>query len=456
LTIFPEPTFVGEDCLTLNIQRPSFVTAQSKLPVLVWIYSGGFEQGSTQQADFAHIVDESIALDHPVIVVQMNWRVSAFGFLAGKELQEDGSTNLGLRDQRLALQWIAENIEAFGGDPSKVTIWGESAGGMSVFDHMMINGGDNTYHGRPLFRGGIMNSGASAPALSVDSAVAQKVYDVVAGNAGCASSTDSLECLRGVPYETFLNATAGIPGIFNRDGVALSFTPRPDSSDDFFTVSPDQVVHSKDPQVARVPILSGTEEDEGTLFALALYRATDTEGLVRVLNQIVPGTPASILRKITTFYSKDPTLESPAANQLYEGFKRNAAISGDFVFTFQHRAVLSALADILPVWSWVSTYGRELPFLGTFHGSDIMMLATRQPSTIYHDLLQYFISFVYYLDPNVLPRVKGGKKLLEWPRYLGSRKDIIQFTKDGEKLAKDDVRDEAFECFLSQMSQLRW
>ena len=78
------------------------------------------------------------AAGHPVIYVEVNYRVSGFGFLAGSELQKDGSTNLGLRDQRLGLQWVAENIAAFGGDPDKVTIWGESAGAISVFDQTII------------------------------------------------------------------------------------------------------------------------------------------------------------------------------------------------------------------------------------------------------------------------------------------------------------------------------
>lgn len=113
----------GEDCLTLNVQRPSKVSPWEKLPVLIWIYGGGFTQGSTQEQDATPIVQKSVALGKPLLYVQMNYRVSGFGFLAGKELQQDGSTNLGLRDQRAALHWVNENIAAFGGDPDRVTIW---------------------------------------------------------------------------------------------------------------------------------------------------------------------------------------------------------------------------------------------------------------------------------------------------------------------------------------------
>lgn len=149
---------------------------------------------------------ESATLGHGVIFVAVNYRLSGFGWLAGKELQAEGSTNLGLKDQRKGLEWVAENIAAFGGDPEKVTIWGESAGAISVFDHMIVNSGDNTYNGKPLFRGAISDSGSIVPAVDVDHPKAQAVYDTVVNAAGCSGSSDSLACLRSLDYETFESA----------------------------------------------------------------------------------------------------------------------------------------------------------------------------------------------------------------------------------------------------------
>lgn len=123
-------TNAGEDCLTININRPSTATSSSKLPVLFWIYGGGFEAGSAGMYDGSSIVRKSISLKQDVIYVAVAYRLGGFGFLAGQDLAKEGNTNLGLRDQRLGLQWVQDNIAAFGGDPSKVTIWGESAGGM--------------------------------------------------------------------------------------------------------------------------------------------------------------------------------------------------------------------------------------------------------------------------------------------------------------------------------------
>lgn len=82
----------------------------------------GFEFGSTQTYDGSTFVQKSIALDEPVLYVAVNYRVGGFGFLAGQEVTNDGSTNLGLRDQRLGLQWVQDNIAAFGGDPTKVNL----------------------------------------------------------------------------------------------------------------------------------------------------------------------------------------------------------------------------------------------------------------------------------------------------------------------------------------------
>lgn len=113
----------SEDCLTIDVQRPATATANSKLPVLFWIFGGGFELGSTQLYDGSNIVQKSIALGEPIIWVAVNYRVGGFGFLPGKEIKADGASNLGLKDQRLGLEWVQENIAAFGGDPTKVTIW---------------------------------------------------------------------------------------------------------------------------------------------------------------------------------------------------------------------------------------------------------------------------------------------------------------------------------------------
>lgn len=119
-------TTQSEDCLTVTIQRPANTASDAKLPVIFWIYGGAFELGWSSMYDGQNFVRRSVFLGQPVIYVAVNYRVGGLGFLAGRDLAAEGSTNLGLRDQRKALEWVQENIGAFGGDPDKVTIWGES------------------------------------------------------------------------------------------------------------------------------------------------------------------------------------------------------------------------------------------------------------------------------------------------------------------------------------------
>lgn len=116
---------VGEDCLNVNVVRPQGIDHNAKLPVLVWIYGGGYNQGSNRDPEFntSFLLQTSLDIGHPIVIVSINYRLSGFGFLAGAQVQAQGATNLGLRDQWKALEWIQENIGGFGGDPKKVTIW---------------------------------------------------------------------------------------------------------------------------------------------------------------------------------------------------------------------------------------------------------------------------------------------------------------------------------------------
>jgi carboxylesterase type B len=191
-TLFPS----AEDCLTINVIKPTSATATSKLPVVVWIFGGGFELGSPAMYDGVTIVQRSIELGEPVIYVSMNYRLSAFGFLASAEVRAAGVGNLGLQDQRQAFRWVQNYIGAFGGDPTKVTIWGESAGAISAALHMVANDGDN----EGLFRAAFMESGSPIPVGPVENG--QKYYDAIVEQTGCSTASDTLECLRTVPYAT--------------------------------------------------------------------------------------------------------------------------------------------------------------------------------------------------------------------------------------------------------------
>ncbi|HEU5268044.1 MAG TPA: carboxylesterase family protein, partial [Jatrophihabitans sp.] len=125
------PRTNAEDCLFLNVQRATGVTAGRKLPVYVFIHGGGLVNGSSNQASGNKIVRLTNA-----VVVSMNYRLGVFGFLGLPGLSNAGQGNYGFLDQQAALQWVQRNLAAFGGDPAKVTLGGESAGAFSVCGHL--------------------------------------------------------------------------------------------------------------------------------------------------------------------------------------------------------------------------------------------------------------------------------------------------------------------------------
>ncbi len=153
---FADGLTMGEDCLTLDVIRPANVKPGDNLPVFVWIYGGGFKAGGSADPRYntSFMIRNSMEMNMPIITVMPNYRTMGFGLLASKEVAEAGLGNIALFDQRLALKWIHENIQAFGGDPTKVTIAGESAGGTSVgYQLVAFNGKSDG-----LFRSAIMES----------------------------------------------------------------------------------------------------------------------------------------------------------------------------------------------------------------------------------------------------------------------------------------------------------
>jgi triacylglycerol lipase len=442
----------GEDCLVINVQRPAGTTADSKLPVLFWIFGGGFEIGWNSMYDGSGWVKESVTEGKPIIFVAVNYRVAGFGFLPGAEILADGSSNLGLLDQRLGLQWVADNIAAFGGDPDKVTIWGESAGAISVFDQMALYDGDINYKGKPLFRAGIMNSGSVVPADPVDCPKGQIVYDTVVASAGCSSASDTLECLREVPYETLLNATNSVPGLLSYSSVALSYLPRPDGT--VLTASPEVLV--AEGKYAKVPFIIGDEEDEGTIFALFQSNITTTAQLTTYFLDFFfhDATEAQIEALIAT-YPDTITDGSPFRTGIlydwYPQYKRIAAILGDLVFTLSRRAFLSLANSVnpsVPSWSYLSSFDYGTPFLGTFHGSDILQVFFGiLPNYASASFQAYYLSFVYTMDPN------NGTSYIDWPRWSTSN-ELLNTYATGAILIKDDFRTDTYDFLLDNIASL--
>ncbi|KAL1907287.1 hypothetical protein Sste5344_006919 [Sporothrix stenoceras] len=245
---------VSEDCLYLNVVRPAGIDATAELPVAVWIHGGGLRMGGSadKRYNLTFIVENSVEQGTPIIGVSINYRLSAFGFLAGQQVRDAGLTNIGFRDQRLALHWIQENIAAFGGAPDKVVIWGESSGAESVSAQTLA------YNGRDdgLFRGVIGESGfggfiARYPGNLNATNKQQENYDQLVSRTSCEEDTDTLDCLRRLPF-------AEIDKVLSTENG--SFPPVLDG--DFIADFPHNQL--RDGRFVRVPVLIGCNSDEGS------------------------------------------------------------------------------------------------------------------------------------------------------------------------------------------------
>ncbi|KAI1312579.1 carboxylesterase [Xylaria venustula] len=207
----PQRTVNGsEDCLYLGLySRPWKNDEDEPLrPVIVTFYGGGFIQGSasfTLPPSAYPILNVSDASD--MIFVYPNYRVNAFGFLPGREIARDpySDANAGLLDQDFALRWTRKYIARFGGDPDRITVWGQSAGGGSVLAQVIADHGGQ----EPLFRQALASSPFWPKTHRVDAPEAQWRYDALANMTGCAGA-ESLACLKSADVQTIRDASLAI------------------------------------------------------------------------------------------------------------------------------------------------------------------------------------------------------------------------------------------------------
>lgn len=435
----------SEDCLTLDIIKPAVIGPDVKLPVAVWFFGGGFQFGGTAKTNGIPVVLRSLELGEPIIFVVMNYRLNAFGFLASQEVKDAGIGNLGLHDQRAALRWVQEHIGSFGGDPTKVTIWGQSAGAMSVSLQLVANEGNP----EGLFRGAIMQSGAPLPMGGVT--LGQKHYDDLVIRTSCLHVEDTLDCLRHAPYETLKAAIGTSMGIFDYTSMALSWIPRPDGT--FIQSSPVDML--QDGRVARVPVINGVVNDEATLFTLSLSGIRTESELRRYLQHFhLPDATEEEVDRLLELYPDDPAQGSPygtgEANQVTPQWKRLSSIQGDLVFQAPRRMFLKSLSPGQNTWSYLSKLFDGFPDLGTAHSSDLVNVFGGGI------MADYFIRFINTLDPN---GSSSPRAQVKWPRYDTEQPRLLTFLPEYEDpsviVTDDDFRNEQTEFFVGLAGRYR-
>lgn len=251
----------SEDCLYLNVWTPAG-SSSSRLPVMFWIHGGAYQLG----AGSAPLYDGQKLAERGVVVVTINYRLGPLGFLALPQLTEESghgsSGNYGLLDQQAAMRWVKKNISAFGGDPRRVTIFGESAGAMSVCTQMTS----------PLSKG-LFQQVISESSLFIDRGLlmhatrplvqAERIGQRYATNLGCGGATDVLAAMRAKPVDELISKhLLEGPGLFLSDALFMPVI------DGYVLPQEPGDVFARGEQSA-VPLLIGSNSEEGNLFTFA-------------------------------------------------------------------------------------------------------------------------------------------------------------------------------------------
>ncbi|KAJ6469752.1 Alpha/Beta hydrolase protein [Mycena vitilis] len=398
---------ISEDCLTISVLKPA--PDGHDLPVIVWFHGGGFEIGDSSDTIMNSILERSVRLGKPVVVVVPNYRVNAFGFLAGKEVKAAGVGNLGLRDQQFALEWVQQHITAFGGNPNHVIMFVHlHSDRHTVGMHLVASYAEHT----SLFHGAFMESGAAASMPHITEGQPQYDHLVVATN--CTDATDSLDCLRHAPFDTLMLAINQTPNIFSYSSLGNVWKPRVDGDflkqDPFIALS--RGLHAK------VPIIAGDCDDEGTLFSLSnMNITTDQEFLDYMHSNYLPRASKADIMALGVMYPSDHASGSPfgtgLSNAVTPEFKRLAAVQGDIIFHGPRRNLLSKVSTAQNAWGYLYERGKSVPLLGSSHCADLQVWLARNTTDFFG--IDTFIQFITALDPNI--PANGELNAIAWPKW---------------------------------------
>ncbi len=273
--VFRDPA-PSEDCLYLNVWTPG-ASPTAKLPVMVWIYGGGFQAGATSEPrqDGEHLAHKG------VVVVSMNYRLGIFGFFSHPELTKESphhaSGNYGLLDQAAALQWVRKNIAAFGGDPENVTIFGESAGSFSVSAQMASPVSRGLFHRAIGESGAFFGRTLPAKALSESEQDGAKFAQSIGAN--------TLDKLRAMTSQETLDAA-------RKDKNAFRFGPNVDGY--FFPESPAEIY--AEGNEAHIALLAGWNHDEGNYHTFFGTDPPTKENYLKKIKQTFGDNAAEVLK----------------------------------------------------------------------------------------------------------------------------------------------------------------
>lgn len=412
-----------EDCLFLNIVTPAVEGAQR--PVLFWIHGGGFVNGSANEYD-----GSMLAAHGDVVVVTINYRLGLFGYLDLSPLGDKfaGSGSNGFRDQVLALDWVRDNITDYGGDPRNITIFGESAGGASVLALLATPAADGLYHKAIAHSPGTVDQ----PPPDLVTPLLTQLGD---------QAVDLYEKLRAMSAEELLAVQGAVPNV----GGGIDGTVVTRSTNDAIT----------DRGARGVPLIAGTNRDEGTFFSalIAMFDADFQPANHEFAAVVVGG--ANAAPYVDALEAQYPDAD---AVEIYERIwgamfrksatgsaeRATAAGAGGWLYRFDLPTTVQLFGQEVG-----ATHAAEIAFtFNRFNSDDPGGLVLYDPEDpIVRGLSQRWsdtvIAFAKTGDPN-------GAGLPHWPRYDGqSRQTLILDAEVRVERDPDKIERQLWEGFSS-------
>ncbi len=396
----------SEDCLYLNVWTPA-KSVNERLPVMVWIHGGGFNAGATSVPLYS---GENLA-KKGLVVASIAYRLGPFGFLAHPELSAEsgghGSGNYGLLDQIAGLEWIKRNIAALGGNPNRVTIFGESAGGISV---SMLAASPLA---KGLFQGAISESGGSfAPAKAAREGGQNVIQLPVAERNGVtflkALGARTVADGRKLPAEALRNG--------GRGGFEM-FWPVLDR----YAIADDQYKLYQAGKYNDMPVLIGTNSDEGAAFVQsttsAAYAAFVKDGFGLFADQILAAYPAGSDEQ--ALRSQRGIWREVAFGWGTWAWARLQSQTGKgkvFVYCFDHRP---PYPHIPPYQTWGAAHGAEMHYVFGHHDRPAMSWSPAD-ERLADVISSFWVNFAKSGDPN-------GSGLPKWPAFNKNTPLVMRF-----------------------------